>query len=109
MKYPEVQNYLDGSFVGGHRPFIDVYNPSDGTVISRVPLSSRDDVDAAVASARARLPGMVAHADQGARSGLLSATRRCSSRTSTSSLRWSPKRTAKSPARRAPRSSSRPS
>ena len=40
MKYPDVPNYLDGSFVGGDLPFLDVYNPSDGSVISRVPLST---------------------------------------------------------------------
>ena len=26
MKYPEVRNYRDGSFVGTDRPFIDVYS-----------------------------------------------------------------------------------
>src|SRR4029078_9615259 len=34
-----------------------VYNPWDGEVISRVPLSSRDEVDTAVTSAKAALPG----------------------------------------------------
>jgi malonate-semialdehyde dehydrogenase (acetylating)/methylmalonate-semialdehyde dehydrogenase len=53
MKYPEVRNYVGGRFVAGDHTFIDVYNPGDGSVISRVPLSSRDDVDAAVAAARA--------------------------------------------------------
>ena len=57
MKYPEVRNYRDGSFVGGERPFIDVYNPSDGSVISRVPMSTHEDVDAAVASAERAFPG----------------------------------------------------
>src|SRR6195256_850371 len=57
MKYPEVRNYVGGSFVGTDRPFIEVVNPSDGSVISRVPLSTQDDVDAAVASAAKALPG----------------------------------------------------
>src|SRR6266540_6208634 len=57
MKYPEVRNYVGGRFVAGDHSFIDVYNPGDGSVISRVPLSSRDDVDAAVAAARAAFPG----------------------------------------------------
>lgn len=50
MKYPEVRNYLDGSFVGTERPFLEVHNPSDGSVISRVPLSTQEDIDDAVAS-----------------------------------------------------------
>src|SRR3954469_360663 len=57
MKYPEVRNYLDGNFVGSERTFLEVHNPSDGSVISRVPLSTQDDVDAAVASARKAFPG----------------------------------------------------
>ena len=57
MKYPEVRNYRDGSFVSGDLPFIDVYNPSDGSIISRVPMSTRDDVDAAVSSAERAFPG----------------------------------------------------
>src|SRR5688572_7508124 len=56
MKYPEVRNYLDGSFVGSDRAFLEVHNPSDGSVISRVPLSTQEDVDAAVASARKAFP-----------------------------------------------------
>src|SRR5256885_8318998 len=56
MKYPAVRNYLGGSFVGSERPFLEVHNPSDGSVISRVPLSSQDDVDAAVASAQKAFP-----------------------------------------------------
>jgi len=57
MKYREARNYVGGSFVGADRPFIDVFNPSDGSVISRVPLSTQDDVDAAVASAAKAFPG----------------------------------------------------
>ena len=57
MKYPEVKNYVGGRFVAGGHDFLDVYNPSDGEVISRVPLSSRDEVDAAVTSAKAAFPG----------------------------------------------------
>src|SRR4030095_2175586 len=56
MKYPEVRNYRNGSFVAGDLPFIDVYNPSDGSIISRVPMSTRDDVDAAVTSAERAFP-----------------------------------------------------
>ena len=56
MKYPEVRNYVGGRFVAGDHSYLDVYNPADGSVISKVPLSSREDVDAAVASARAAFP-----------------------------------------------------
>src|SRR5579871_5598615 len=58
MKYAELRNYVGGDFVApAARPFLDVYNPSSGDVISRVPLSAADDVDAAVRAARAALPG----------------------------------------------------
>ena len=56
MKYPEVRNYVAGNFVKGEHDYLDVYNPSDGSVISRVPLSSRDDVDRAVQVAQAAFP-----------------------------------------------------
>jgi malonate-semialdehyde dehydrogenase (acetylating)/methylmalonate-semialdehyde dehydrogenase len=56
MKYPTVPNYIDGAFVSGDLPALDVYNPSDGSVISRVPLSTQHEVDAAVQSARAAFP-----------------------------------------------------
>ncbi len=57
MKYPEVRNYVAGDFVKGDHEYLDVFNPADGSVISRVPLSSRDDVDRAVQVARAAFPG----------------------------------------------------
>jgi malonate-semialdehyde dehydrogenase (acetylating)/methylmalonate-semialdehyde dehydrogenase len=57
MKYPAVSNYLNGSFVADDLPALDVYNPSEGSVISRVPLSSHREVDRAVESARAAFPG----------------------------------------------------
>ena len=56
MKYPEVRNYVAGDFVKGEHVYLDVFNPSDGSVISRVPLSSRDDVDRAVQVAQAAFP-----------------------------------------------------
>jgi malonate-semialdehyde dehydrogenase (acetylating)/methylmalonate-semialdehyde dehydrogenase len=58
MKYAELQNYVGGDFVAtpAPRPHLDVYNPASGTVISRVPLSSASEVDAAVRSARAAFP-----------------------------------------------------
>ncbi len=57
MKYPAVANYLNGSFVADDLPALDVYDPSVGQVISRVPLSSPREVDLAVQSARAAFAG----------------------------------------------------
>lgn len=56
MKYSDVQNYLGGTFVAPDVPVVDVYNPSSGSVISRVPMSAAREVDAAVQSARAAFP-----------------------------------------------------
>ncbi len=56
MKYPEVRNYVAGDFVQGEHAYLDVHNPSDGSVISKVPLSSREDVDRAVTVAQAAFP-----------------------------------------------------
>lgn len=56
MKYPPVRNYIGGQFVDGAGESLDVTNPADGSVISKVPLSSADDVDRAVAAARAAFP-----------------------------------------------------
>jgi malonate-semialdehyde dehydrogenase (acetylating) / methylmalonate-semialdehyde dehydrogenase len=60
MKYPAVQNYLNGSFVAAELPTLDVYDPSEGRIISRVPLSSPREVDRAVESARAAFPAWAA-------------------------------------------------
>ncbi len=56
MKYAELRNYVGGDFVATNRPLLDVYNPSSGDVISKVPLSAASEVDAAVRAARAALP-----------------------------------------------------
>ena len=39
-KYPEVRNYVGGKFVDADVPHLDVFDPSSGDVISRVPLSA---------------------------------------------------------------------
>ncbi len=57
MKYADVQNCIGGAFVTPDAPVLDVHDPSSGGLISRVPLSSERDVDAAVAAARAAFPG----------------------------------------------------
>jgi malonate-semialdehyde dehydrogenase (acetylating) / methylmalonate-semialdehyde dehydrogenase len=57
MKYPAVRNYLNGAFVVDDLPTLDVFNPSEGSPISSVPLSARREVDQAVANAKAAFPG----------------------------------------------------
>jgi malonate-semialdehyde dehydrogenase (acetylating) / methylmalonate-semialdehyde dehydrogenase len=53
-----VTNYLNGGFVSPENvDYLPVMNPGLGTQIARVPLSTAEHVDAAVASARAALPG----------------------------------------------------
>ena len=56
LKYPEVRNYVGGTFVESDRPLIDVFDPSEGSVISRVPLSGAAEVEAAVRVAREAFP-----------------------------------------------------
>src|SRR2546423_10959823 len=55
-KYPPVRNYIGGAFVDADADHLDVFNPADGRVISRVPLSAYADVDRAVAAAKAAFP-----------------------------------------------------
>jgi malonate-semialdehyde dehydrogenase (acetylating)/methylmalonate-semialdehyde dehydrogenase len=55
-KYPDVQNYIDGRFVPALTSYLDVFNPSNGQVISRVPLSAGAEVDAAVRAAKKAFP-----------------------------------------------------
>jgi len=60
LRYPTVRNYVGGEFVEGDGELLDVFNPADGSVISRVPLSSAGAVDDAVRAARAAFPGWAA-------------------------------------------------
>src|SRR5688500_8660877 len=60
MRYADVQNYVGGVFVAPDVPATEVYDPSSGEVISRVPLSSAREVDAAVSGARAAFPAWAA-------------------------------------------------
>src|SRR5438105_4134565 len=56
-KYPPVQNYIGGEFVDGNgHDYLDVTNPADGSVISRVPLSAASEVDRAVDAAKRAFP-----------------------------------------------------
>lgn len=56
MKYSDVQNYIQGQFVPVNLEFLDVYNPANGSVISKVPLSGMEQVDAAVKAAKQAFP-----------------------------------------------------
>jgi len=56
LRYPDIQNYLGGAFTAADLPLMDVFDPSLGRIISRVPLSAASQVDAAVAHAQAALP-----------------------------------------------------
>jgi malonate-semialdehyde dehydrogenase (acetylating)/methylmalonate-semialdehyde dehydrogenase len=56
-RYPDVRNYIGGAFVDApERQFLDVTNPSDGTLLSRVPLSGVSDVQRAIDAAQKALP-----------------------------------------------------
>jgi malonate-semialdehyde dehydrogenase (acetylating) / methylmalonate-semialdehyde dehydrogenase len=57
LRYPVARNYIGGRFSQNGHELLDVFNPADGSVISRVPLSGADDLDAAVRAAREALPG----------------------------------------------------
>ncbi|HEY9013610.1 MAG TPA: CoA-acylating methylmalonate-semialdehyde dehydrogenase, partial [Gemmatimonadales bacterium] len=56
QRYPVVRNFVGGRFVGGEASLLEVLNPSTGTVLSQVPLSSAADVDAAVRAAASAFP-----------------------------------------------------
>lgn len=54
----DLKNYINGEFVSVKaKGSVDVQNPATGEVISKVPLSSKADVDAAVKHAQAAFPG----------------------------------------------------
>lgn len=52
-----LRNYIGGRWVESHaREFLDVYNPARGEVIARTPLSTAEDLDAAVVAAKKAFP-----------------------------------------------------
>ena len=57
QKFGSVRNYIGGQFTGSSGRPIDVLNPSDGSLLSRVPLSGSGELDAAVQAAEAAFPG----------------------------------------------------
>jgi len=54
--YRLIRNFLGGRFAESDAPRLPVVNPSNGAVLSHVPLSSAAEVDAAVRSATAAFP-----------------------------------------------------
>ena len=59
-KYPVLSNIIGGRETAPATESLEVFDPSLGQVISHVPLSSYDDVDAAVRAAQAALPAWAA-------------------------------------------------
>ena len=59
-----LKNYVNGEWVEpGGVSYLDVENPSSGAVIAEVPLSTADDVEKAVAAARAAFPNWSSRPD----------------------------------------------
>lgn len=57
MKYEIVQNYINGKFrTSSADRFMDVISPIDGNLLSKVPMSSADDLNDAVKAAKAAFP-----------------------------------------------------
>jgi len=59
-KYADVSHFIGGSWVAGRPPLLDVLDPSDGSLLSRVPLAGRAEVDQAVVAARQAFPAWAA-------------------------------------------------
>ena len=57
MKYQAIQNFINGKLVrSGTEKYLDVISPVDGNALSAVPLSGPDDLNQAVAAAKAAFP-----------------------------------------------------
>ncbi len=57
MKYPAIQNYINGQFVNSvNSRKIEVASPVDGNLLSTVPMSTSKDLDEAVNAAKAAFP-----------------------------------------------------
>ncbi len=54
--HPPVQNFINGQFDRNGQPSMDVLSPVDGSVISTIPMSGKEEVDSAVQAARAAFP-----------------------------------------------------
>lgn len=60
LALPVARNHIGGRFVDDDLPSIEVHDPSTGEVISRVPLGTAAEVDAAVRAANRALPAWAA-------------------------------------------------
>ncbi|HEX2629122.1 MAG TPA: CoA-acylating methylmalonate-semialdehyde dehydrogenase [Chitinophagaceae bacterium] len=57
MKYPAIQNYINGQFVAPSTSrTLQVISPIDGNLLSTVPMSASKDLDAAVKAAKIAFP-----------------------------------------------------
>ena len=57
MKYPAIQNYINGKFVPASvSKTMNVVSPLDGNFLSTVPMSTSKDLDDAVKAAQAAFP-----------------------------------------------------
>lgn len=57
MKYPAIQNYINGQFVNPSTSrTLQVISPVDGNLLSTVPMSASKDLDAAVKAAKSAFP-----------------------------------------------------
>jgi malonate-semialdehyde dehydrogenase (acetylating)/methylmalonate-semialdehyde dehydrogenase len=52
----EIKNYIDGEWVESKGEKVDVVNPATNKVIAKVPISTREELDAAVEAAQAAFP-----------------------------------------------------
>ena len=57
MKYKPVQNFINGQYTTSESTFLEVISPIDGTLLSKVPLSTIKELNKAVAAAKAAFPG----------------------------------------------------
>src|SRR5436853_4471575 len=58
MKYGRVRNFYGGQFVDSHASeWLDVTSPLDGSLLSQVPMSGPDELDAAVELAKSAFVG----------------------------------------------------
>jgi malonate-semialdehyde dehydrogenase (acetylating)/methylmalonate-semialdehyde dehydrogenase len=60
MKYPAVHNVIAGAPQNSALHELDVFNPSDGSILSRVPMSGHHEVDLAVTAAKKAWPAWAA-------------------------------------------------
>lgn len=53
MKYPEIGNYIGGKYISSRtNKFLEIHSPLDGSLLSKAPLSSKDDLNDAVIAAK---------------------------------------------------------